>query len=225
MPSNSEQSSRRAEIRLLFLILFLYFFICFPLAQSYLKDKASLYNNWDVLFYLVTLTVLIFTRKLNFSKIGLTRINKKNIAIGLALGALPIISVAVLDALIVTLGLSENDLFSGAHLREPINLSLKILLIDGVLEPVISMIFITGYALNILAKKNEIAIPGNGILYSFMNFNLGMGYLGLGMIAAGLTRFTGSLVPAILFSIGCTFAKFLILTNYPRITTILVFLT
>ncbi|MBC8283047.1 MAG: hypothetical protein H8E32_04480 [Nitrospinae bacterium] len=143
----------------------------------------------------------------------------------MALGALPIISVAVLDALIVTLGLSENDLFSGAHLREPINLSLKILLIDGIFEPVISMVFITGYAISVLAKKNEIAIPGNGILYSFMNFNLGMGYLGLGMIAAGLTRFTGSLVPAILFSIGCTFAKFLILTNYPRITTILVFLT
>ena len=56
------------------------------------------------------------------------------------------------------------------------------------------------------------------------NFSLGIGYLGFGMIAAGLTRYTGSLVPAIIFSIGCALAKFLILTNYPRIITILVFL-
>ena len=86
------------------------------------------------------------------------------------------------------------------------------------------MIFITGYALNILIKKTELAIPGNGILYSSMNFSLGVGYLGFGIIAAGLARFTGSLIPAILFSIGCALAKCLILTNYPRIITIMVFL-
>ena len=130
----------------------------------------------------------------------------------------------VLDALIVKLGLSEKDLFSGAQLRETSDLSIKTFLIQGVFKPVMTMIFITGYALNILIKKNEFAIPGNGILYSSMNFSLGIGYLGFGMIAAALTRYTGSLFPAIIFSIGCALAKFLILTNYPRIITVLVFL-
>ncbi|MEE3252823.1 MAG: CPBP family glutamic-type intramembrane protease [Nitrospinota bacterium] len=130
----------------------------------------------------------------------------------------------VLDSLIIELDLSEKGLFAGAELRETTDLSIKTLLIQGVFNPVITMIFITGYALNILIKKTELAIPVNGILYSFMNFNLGIGYLGFGMIAAGLTRFTGSLIPAILFSVGCAIAKFLILTSYPRIISILVFL-
>jgi len=144
--------------------------------------------------------------------------------LGLGLGAVPIISVVVLDALIVKSGLSEKDLFAGAELRETVSLSIKTLLIQGVFKPVITMIFITGYVLNTLIKKNNFAIPGNGILYSSMNFSLGVGYLGFGIIAAGLARFTGSLIPAILFSIGCALAKYLVLTNYPRIITIMVFL-
>ena len=146
------------------------------------------------------------------------------ILLGLGLGVVPIIGIVVLDALIVKSGLSEIDLFAGAELRETANSSMKTLLIQGVFKPVITMIFITGYVLNTLIKKNNLAIPGNGILYSSMNFSLGIGYLGFGIIAAGLARFTGSLIPAILFSIGCALAKYLILTNYPRIITIMVFL-
>ena len=158
------------------------------------------------------------------SKIGLIKTKFSNILLGLGLGVVPIIGVVVLDALIVKSGLSEKDLFAGAELRETVNSSIKTLLIQGVFKPVITMIFITGYVLNTLIKKNNLAIPGNGILYSSMNFSLGVGYLGFGIIAAGLTRFTGSLIPAILFSIGCALAKCLILTNYPRIITIMVFL-
>ena len=220
----SNQPSNPKETLLLLYILFFYFFIFFPLSQFYLKDNPALYNNWDLIYYFVTLVILFITGKTNISKIGLAKTKLNNISLGLVVGILPIICVVFLDALIIKLGLSETDLFAGADLRETSNLSIKTLLIQGVFKPVISMIFITGYLLNILIKKTELAIPGNGILYSSMNFSLGIGYLGFGMIAAGLARFTHSLVPAIFFSIGCALAKYLILTNYPRIITILVFL-
>jgi len=224
LPSHSDQTSIRTETLLLLSILFIYFFIFFPLAQAFLKDKPTLYNNWNSIYFFMALIILFIIGKTNTSKIGLTKINLNNIVLGLLFGILPIISVVVLDSLIIELDLSEKGLFAGAELRETSDLSIKTLLIQGVFNPVITMIFITGYALNILIKKTELAIPVNGILYSFMNFNLGIGYLGFGMIAAGLTRFTGSLIPAILFSVGCAIAKFLILTSYPRIISILVFL-
>tara|TARA_B100000686_G_C16780934_1_gene971808 strand:+ start:962 stop:1639 length:678 start_codon:yes stop_codon:yes gene_type:complete len=224
LPSYSNQSSSRTETLLLVFILIIYFFIFFPLIQVFLKDKPALYNNWNLIYFFTTLSILIITGRTNISKIGLAKTKFNNISLGLAFGILPIICVVILDVLIIKLGLSEKDLFAGAELRETINPSKITLLLQGVLKPVITMIFITGYTLNILLKKNEFAILGNGILYSSINFNFGVGYIIFGMIAAGLTRFTNSLYPAILFSVGCALAKFLILTNYPRITTMLVFL-
>ena len=224
MPSYSDQTSSRKETLLLFSILIIYFFIIFPITQVYFKDNSSLYNNWNLIYFITTIIILFITGNINLSKIGLAKIKLSNITLGLVFGVLPILFVMVLDVLIIKFGLSEKDLFSGAQLRETNALSVKTFIIQGVLKPVVTMVFITGYALNILIKKTELAIPGNGILYSSVNFSLGIGYLGFGMIAAGLTRYTGSLVPAILFSIGCALAKFLILTNYPRIITILVFL-
>ena len=224
MPSFYNKSSNRKETLLLFSILFIYFFIFYPLAQVYFKDKPNFYNNWNLIYFFITLILLFITGKINISKIGLTKTKLSSILLGLVLSVAPIISVILLDELIIKSGLSEKDLFSGAELRETVNLSIKTLLIQGVFKPVITMIFITGYVLNTLIKKNNLAILGNGILYSSMNFSLGIGYLGFGIIAAGLARFTGSLIPAILFSIGCALAKYLILTNSPRIITIMVFL-
>ncbi len=154
----------------------------------------------------------------------LSKIRRQHLIPGLALGFLPVIAVLLLDTLIVKTGMAENNLFSGAELRKAENFSNLDLFLGGFLNPVMSQLFITGYVLNSLIKNNAMTIPGNGILYSSINFNLGIGYLGLGMISAGLVRLTGSLIPAIFFSVGCALAKFLILTTYPRITTILVFL-
>ena len=175
MPSYSDQTSSRKENLLLFSILIIYFFIIFPITQVYFKDNPSLYNNWNLIYFITTLIILFITGNINLSKIGLAKIKLSNIILGLVFGILPIICVVVLDALIIKLGLSEKDLFSGAQLREASNLSIKTFLIQGFFKPVITMIFITGYALNILIKKTELAIPGNGILYSSMNFSLGIG--------------------------------------------------
>jgi len=143
----------------------------------------------------------------------------------LVITLIPVLTIVILDALLVKTGVAETNLFFGAELRKPINLSRLDFLIEGLLSPIASQLFITGYVLNTLIKrKNLAAIPGNGIIYSLINFDFGVGYLGLGMISAGLVRIAGTLLPAIAFSIGCSIAKILILTTYPRITTILVFL-
>ena len=121
--------------------------------------------------------------------------------------------------------MAETNFFFGAELRKSTNLSRLDFLIEGLLTPIASQIFITGYVLNVLTKRmNLLAIPGNGIIYSLINLDFGVGYLCLGMISAGLVRFTGTLLPAIAFGTGCSLAKILILNIYPRITTFLVFL-
>ena len=222
--SQLPHSPENSEFRQLILILFIYFFICFPLVQIYLKDSFFLQSYWALFFFASTLTVLFFSGRLNLSQLGLSSPNAWSIRLGLAIGVSPVVAVIALDLLLLKMGFAENDLFSGAELRESPNLSIIDLLLDGVLNPLMSQIFITGYALNILAKRNDLAISGNGILYATMKFNWGIGCLGLGMISAALLRFSGSIIPAIFFAIGCSAAKLLILTSYPRITTLLVIL-
>ena len=216
--------SKNPEFRLLNLILFSYLFICFPLAHIYFKDSFFLNSYWTLFFFALTLIVLSFSGRLSFSQLGLSNPNSRNISFGLVIGIFPVVVVVVLDLLLLKTGLAENDLFSGAEFRESPNLSIINLLLDGVINPVVSQIFITGYALNILTKRNDLAILGNGILYATMNFNWGVGCLGLGMISAALLRFSGSIIPAVFFAIGCSTAKLLILMSYPRITTLLVIL-
>ena len=216
--------SKNPEFRFLTLILFSYLFICFPLAQIYFKDSFFLNSYWTLFFFASTLTVLFFSGRLSFSQLGLSSPKSQSIRLGLIVGLFPVLAVIALDLLLIKTGLAANDLFSGAELRESSNLSIINLLLDGIINPVMSQIFITGYALNILAKRNDLAISGNGILYTTMSFNWGIGCLGLGMISAALLRFSGSIIPAVFFAIGCSTAKLLILMSYPRITTLLVIL-
>jgi hypothetical protein len=216
--------SKISKFSFLTIVLFSYFFICLPLAQIYLKDYFFLQNYWSLIFFISTLTCLFFTGRLNFIQLGLTNPSFGNVRLGLIIGIIPFVAVITLDLLLLKTGLAENDLFSGAELRESQNFSIISLLLNGIITPAINQIFITGYMLNTLAKRNDLAISANGIIYTTMSFNWGIGYLGLGMISAALLRFSGSLIPSIFFAIGCSTAKLLILTSYPRITTFLVFL-
>jgi hypothetical protein len=194
------------------------------LAQIYLKDSFFLQNYWPLIFFILTLTCLFSTGRLNTLQLGLSNTNFRNIRLGLLLGVIPVVVVTTLDLLLLKTGFAENDLFLGAELRESPNYSILSFLLNGIINPVINQIFITGYMLNILVKRNDLAISANGIIYTIMSFNWGIGYLVLGVISAALLRFSGSLIPAILFAMGCSISKLLIITSYPRITTLLVFL-
>tara|TARA_B100000676_G_scaffold299135_1_gene343052 strand:- start:148 stop:825 length:678 start_codon:yes stop_codon:yes gene_type:complete len=219
-----DQPSRRKELLILFSILLIYFFIFLPLSQVYLKNNSNLYNNWNLIYFIITLFILFIFGKINVSKVGLGKTTENYFILSLVIMVLPIACVALLDTLLATSGLSEKDIFIGAKLRESPKLSILHFLLEGVFKPTIILIFTTGYVLNTLVKKKDLLIPVNGILYGLINLNLGIGFLGIGIIAAGLIRYTGSLIPAIHFGIGCSLAKLLIVTTYPRITTLLVFL-
>ena len=41
--------------------------------------------------------------------------------------------------------------------------------IDGLLRPITTQLFVTGYVLNVLNRNDFIVIPANGILYSLIN--------------------------------------------------------
>jgi len=224
LSSFSIKTLNNSNIRIIISILFFYFFFCLPLAQAYLKNHNFLYKYWSLFFCIATLTILLSTGKLRLSKIGVSRFDWRQIKLGLFLGLLPITGVVFLDAIIVATGMADNNLLIGAELRKMEGFSNTDLILGGFLSPIISQLFITGYVLNGLVKNNKAAIPANGVLYSTINLNFGIGFLVLGAVSACLARFTGSLMPAILFSLGCAFAKILILTTYPRLTTILVFL-
>ena len=224
MSSFSIKTLNNTDTRIIISILFFYFFFCLPLAQAYFKNYNFLYNYWGLFFCIATLTILLSTGKLRLSKIGVSRFDWRQIKLGLFLGLLPITAVVFLDAIIVSTGMADSNLLLGAELRKQEGFSNTDLILGGFLSPIISQIFITGYVLNGLVKNNKAAIPANGVLYSTINLNFGIGFLVLGAVSACLARFTGSLMPAILFSLGCAFAKILILTTYPRLTTILVFL-
>ena len=224
MSSFSIKTQNNSDIRIIISILGFYFFFCFPLAQAYLKNHNFLYNYWSLFFCIATLMILFSTERLCLLKIGVSRFHWRQINLGLFLMLLPLTGVVFLDTIIVKTGMAENNLFFGAELRKLEGFTNTDLLLEGFLSPIISQHFITGYVLNGLVKNNTIAIPANGILYSAINLDFGIGFLVLGIVSAGLFRFTGYLMPAILFSLGCAAAKILILTTYPRLTTILVFL-
>ena len=224
MSSFSIKTLNNSDTRIIISILFFYFFFCLPLAQAYFKNYNFLYNYWGLFFCIATLTILLSTGKLRLSKIGVSRFEWRQVKLGLFLGLLPVTGVVFFDAIIVSTGMADNNLLIGAELRKLEGFSNTDLILGGVLSPIISQLFITGYVLNGLIKNNKAAIPANGVLYSTINLNFGIGFIVLGAVSACLARFTGSLMPAILFSLGCAFAKLLILTTYPRLTTILVFL-
>ena len=212
------------EARNLLLFLLFYIFVCFPFSQYFFKDSAFIYKNWSLFLFISILSILFVTKKLSISKIGLPIISTKHLVSGLILILIPILTVIFLDTLIDKTGMAKNDLFTGAELRKPPDLSSLDFIFGGLLNPIASQIFITGYVLTVLIRNSSMAIPGNGILFSIINFNLGIGYIALGMISAGLTRLNGNLLHAIAFGTGCSLAKFLILESYPRITTLLVLL-
>ena len=106
-----------------------------------------------MLFYIIALTTLFSAKEINFSKIRLTKINKKYLFLGLIFVLLPVMTVVVLDTFLVKTGIAETNLFFGAELRKTANLSRLEFLIEGLLKPIGSQIFITGYILNALFKK------------------------------------------------------------------------
>ncbi len=148
---------------------------------------------------------------------------------GVLLGAIPLLGVVLMDALLVKTGISQAELFAGAELRIPeemgFNNSLVRNIFTALIIPFLDQIFVTGLVVNNLLKKQSTgqATIGSGLLYSLFHFKLSLGNLFLGMISTGLLRTTGSIIPPILVHIGFAIAETLIVFHYPRLISVLVF--
>ena len=94
------------------------------------------------------------------------------------------------------------------------------------LVPLIEQIFFTGIVVQSLLRKYNpvIAIYGAGLIYTLVDFKLSLATFGLGLIAGGLFKLTGTLYAPLLFHVSCVLAGILLVEVYPSLITVLGFL-
>jgi len=217
-------------VKILTPILAFYFLVLFPTAHLAFPGNRFVYEFWHILYFSLVLTGVLALKHVSFQQLGFNKNNiGKPLAIGILFGALPVMVVVLLDGLLIKTGLSQSELFAGADLRAPeemgFNISFAGNIFATLIVPFIDQIFVMGLIVNnLLMKENSgrVIISG-GLLYPLFHFRPSIGNLFLGMLSAGLLKVTGSIIAPILVHIGFAIAEILIVFNYPRLISILVF--
>ena len=211
-------------------ILALYFLVLFPTAHLAFPGNRFVYEFWHILYFSLVLTGVLALKHVSFQQLGFNKNNiGKSLAIGILCGVLPVMAVTLLDGLLVKAGLSQSELLAGADLRTPeemgFNLSSSGNIFATLIIPFIDQMFVVGLIVNNLLIKGNTGrvIISGGLLYPLFHFKPSIGNLFLGMISAGLLKVTGSIIAPILVHIGFAIAEILIVFNYPRLISILVF--
>ena len=211
-------------------ILALYFLVLFPTAHLAFPGNRFVYEFWHILYFSLVLTGVLALKHVSFQQLGFNKNNiGKSLAIGILCGALPVMAVALLDGLLVKAGLSQSELLAGADLRTPeemgFNLSSSGNIFATLIIPFIDQVFVVGLIVNNLLIKGNTGrvIISGGLLYPLFHFKPSIGNLVLGMLSAGFLKITGSIIAPILVHIGFAIAEILIVFNYPRLISILVF--
>jgi hypothetical protein len=209
-------------------ILALYFLVLFPAIHLVFSANKFLYEFWAILYFAITLLLVLVLKKVSLQQLGFNN-TWKALTIGTIVGIIPIISVILFDGWLVKSGLSQSELFIGADLRIPQEMKIYMSLSGNIFTAIIvtffDQLFVVGLVVNNLLKRQKIGqtIIGGGLLYSLFHFKPNLGNLFLGMISAGLLRATGSILVPILVHLGFAIAEILIVFNYPRLISILVF--
>ena len=211
-------------------ILAFYFLVLFPTAHLAFPGNRFVYEFWHILYFSLVLTGVLALKHVSFQQLGFNKNNiGKPLAIGILFGALPVMVVVLLDGLLIKTGLSQSELFAGADLRAPeemgFNISFAGNIFATLIVPFIDQIFVMGLIVNNLLMKENLGrvIISGGLLYPLFHFRPSIGNLFLGMLSAGLLKVTGSIIAPILVHIGFAIAEILIVFNYPRLISILVF--
>jgi hypothetical protein len=215
-------------VKILTPILALYFLVLFPAAHLVFPGNRFVYEFWHILYFSLVLAGILASKHRSFQQLGFNNIGK-SLAQGLLLGALPVVAVVLLDGLLVKTGFSQAELFAGADLRVPeemgFNTSPAGNIFATLIIPFIEQVFVMGLIANNLFMKGNTGrvIISGGLLYPLFHFNPSIGNLFLGMLSAGLLKVTGSIIVPILVHSGFAIAEILIVLNYPRLISILVF--
>jgi membrane protease YdiL (CAAX protease family) len=203
-----------------------YVLVCIPTVFILFRGVPWIINLGPGIIFLAILTGFVVVKKIPLSAIGFTSQNlKQNVVLGLGVGGLLILSLPLLDGLIDLSGLGQNELFAGAEKRSVV-VDPVIVLFSVLIIPIVEQAFFSGLVLQGFLKKFKpvIAIYLVGILYPLALFELDLGNFLIGLGTACLFYFTGALWSSIIFQSACHAAGFLLMTTYPRLSTLLVFL-
>ena len=210
-------------------ILVFYFLFLFPTVHLFFSPNKIIYEFWGTLYFALALLFVLVLKRLSFQQLGFNN-TWKALAIGFLLGVFPLISIPLLDIWLIKSGMSQTELLMGADLRNPkeikFGMSLSGNIFTVTIVTLIDQIFVVGLVINNLLKKKKIgeSIIFGGLLYSLIHLKISLGSLALGMISTGLLRTTGSIITPIMVNLGFAIAGILIIFNYPRLISILVFL-
>ena len=210
-------------------ILVFYFLVLFPTFHLFFSPNKIIYEFWGTLYFALALLFVLVLKRLSLQQLGFNN-TWKALAIGFLLGVFPLISIPLLDIWLIKSGMSQTELLMGADLRNPkeikFGMSLSGNIFTVTIVTLIDQIFVVGLVINNLLKKKKIgeSIIFGGLLYSLIQLEISLGSLALGMISTGLLRTTGSIITPIMVNLGFAIAGILIIFNYPRLISILVFL-
>ena len=210
-------------------ILVFYFLVLFPTVHLFFSPNKIIYEFWGTLYFALALLFVLVLKRLSLQQLGFNN-TWKALAIGFLLGVFPLISIPLLDIWLIKSGMSQTELLMGADLRNPkeikFGMSLSRNIFTVTIVTIIDQIFVVGLVINNLLKKKKIgeSIIFGGLLYSLIQLEISLGSLALGMISTGLLRTTGSIITPIMVNLGFAIAGILIIFNYPRLISILVFL-
>ena len=210
-------------------ILAFYFLVLFPTVHLFFSPNKIIYEFWGTLYFALALLFVLVLKRLSLQQLGFNN-TWRPLAIGFLLGIFPLISISLLDIWLIKSGMSQTELLMGADLRNPkeikFGMSLSRNIFTVTIVTIIDQIFVVGLVINNLLKKKKIggSIIFGGLLYSLIQLEISLGSLALGMISTGLLRTTGSIITPIMVNLGFAIAGILIIFNYPRLISILVFL-
>ena len=210
-------------------ILAFYFLVLFPTIHLVFSPNKIIYELWGTLYFALALFLVLVLKRVSLEQLGFNNIWKA-LAIGFLLGIIPLIILPLLDIWLIKSGLSQSELFMGADLRNPkemkFGMSLSGNIFTVTIVTFIDQIFVVGLVINNLLKKQKAveSIIFSGLLYSLIHLKISLSSLALGMISTGLLRTTGSIIAPIMVNLGFAIGGVLIIFNYPRLISILVFL-
>ena len=196
-----------------------YFLTLLPPVRIFLRGFPWLLANADTVFFASVVLILLATHKTDLTGLGFsTQYLKQHLTLGL-LGAVPLLLALPLLNLLGA-GPIENLLGGGPAEN------LSRLLATALLVPLIEQVFFTGFVVQSLLRKYNpvLVIYGAGLIYMLAGFQLTLASFALGLITAGLFKFTGTLYASIVFHMGCALAGVLLVAVYPQLITVLGFL-
>ena len=223
------ESTGTCELKITALVLAAYFLVIFPLTRIFFRSNPWLYENADIIFLVLVIVLLLAVKKVNSTELGFSTIYlKQHLTVGVVCCLTVLLTLPVLAAGLDFLGMAKHGILirGEENIASSGFVSTPGLLSTIFLVPLIEQVFFTGIVVQSMLRKYNpvIAIYAAGLIYTLVDFKMTLATFGLGLIAGGLFKLTGTLYASLLFHVGCALAGILLVEFYPSLITVLGFL-